>query len=217
MGRKSKYFRYLEKYVGTYSVRAEVCQDTGDFPRDEDGKIIDSFEDLYIDCEKGKIKHTYEEGILAWYLLEKPITGRGVIKKLEENKIWFKDDSTEEDTLIYFKEEDLEKVDKFIRPRTKGKRTPPFKALNSSAEYVIPAEDNQKLNDITSSLSGMDKMLFIGKTTRDFDAIIQKKKGSRYDISKQRKEASLRPKQFIHYLGMWDEYLDFVQGEMNKR
>ena len=47
--------------------------------------------------------------------------------------------------------------------------------------------------------------------------IIQKKKGSRYDISKQRKESSLKPKEFIYSIGMWDEYLDFVQGEMNKR
>ena len=35
-------FRYLEKYIGTYRVLAEIDKDSGEFPND------DSFEDFYI-------------------------------------------------------------------------------------------------------------------------------------------------------------------------
>ena len=58
--KKDEHFRYLEKYVGKYCVRAELDPDTNDFPRDSNGKIYESFEDLYIPCTKGIIINRYE-------------------------------------------------------------------------------------------------------------------------------------------------------------
>ena len=56
-------YRYLEKFIGTYRVMAEYDLQTNDFPRDEEGNIDKSFEDLYIPCSRGKsvIKHTYDD------------------------------------------------------------------------------------------------------------------------------------------------------------
>ena len=89
----------------------------------------------------------------------------------------------------------------------------------NSEKFEIPKDDLIKFKEITDKLDleHMAKIQFIRKTLKDFDTVIQKKKGSRYDISKQRKESNLKPKEFIYSIGMWDEYLDFVQGEMNKR
>ena len=41
-------YRYLEKFIGTYRVMAEYDLQTNDFPRDEEGNIDKSFEDLYM-------------------------------------------------------------------------------------------------------------------------------------------------------------------------
>ena len=220
--KKDEHFRYLEKYVGKYCVRAELDPDTDDFPRDSNGKIYESFEDLYIPCAKGIIKHTYENDLLALYILEKPKTGESVKKRFNDENIWYRDESFGVDTLLFFHESDLKKVAKIVKPRTKGKGISPFskKALDNSYEkFEIPKDDLIKFKEITDKLDleHMAKIQFIKKTLKDFDTVIQKKKGSRYDISKQRKESSLKPKEFIYSIGMWDEYLDFVQGEMNKR
>ena len=220
--KKDKHFRYLEKYVGKYCVRAELDPDTNDFPKDSKGKMYESFEDLYIPCSKGFIKHTYEDDLLALYILEKPKTGEGVKRKFDEENIWYRDESFGIDTLLFFHESDLKKVAKIIKPKIRGKNISPFskRALDNSIEdFEIPKEDLDRFKEITDKLDleHMAKIQFIKKTLKDFDTVIQKKKGSRYDISKQRKESNLKPKEFIYSIGMWDEYLDFVQGEMNKR
>ena len=159
--------------------------------------------------------------MLALYILEKPSTGFGVKKKFDEQGIWYIDESFGVDTLLFFHESDLNKVAKIVKPKTRGKGTGPFskRAIsNSVEEFKIPEEDIARYKEITDKLDleHMAKIQFIKKTLKDFDAIIQEKKGSRYDISKQRKESSLKPKEFIYSIGLWDEYLDFVQGEMNK-
>ena len=61
-------YRYLLKYVGTYRVLAEYDVELKDFPRDETGTIDPSFEDLYIPCRRGVIKHSYKDkDILVLY------------------------------------------------------------------------------------------------------------------------------------------------------
>ena len=51
-------YRYLLKYVGMYRVKAELDDAKKDFPREDTGEVDKSFEDLYIPCAKGIIKHT---------------------------------------------------------------------------------------------------------------------------------------------------------------
>ena len=69
-------YRYLLKYVGTYRVKADYDYATEDFPRTADGGIDASFDDLYIPCVKGIIKHTYlGNDILSCCFYEKAQTG----------------------------------------------------------------------------------------------------------------------------------------------
>ena len=100
--KKDEHFRYLEKYVGKYCVRAELDPDTNDFPKDSNGKIYESFEDLYIPCAKGIIKHTYENDLLALYILEKPKTKKRNKKKFNEEDNWKRKECFGVDTLLFF-------------------------------------------------------------------------------------------------------------------
>lgn len=220
--RKSKYFRYLEKYVGTYCVRAELDPDTNDYPRDSKGNIYDTFEDLYIPCRKGIIKSTYENDLLVIYFLGGIASKNGVASEFDNNNIWYKDESVGSDGILFFHESDIEKVAKIIVPKTKGKKISPLSSRATNkicTQYIIPENELKKYTDITDKLklSQIDKMQFLRKVAKDFESVVQRKKGSDFNITKQRKENGLRPKEFYHFIGMWDEYLDFVQGEMDKR
>lgn len=216
MGRKSKYFRYLEKYVGTYKVLAEVDPDSNVVIRNNP-----TFEDLYIPCKYGVIKSTYEPDKLALYILDKPKVGNRIKTEFISAGIYFEDDSTDIDTLLYFKESDLDKVAKIIVPKTRGNKIAPFSVSNNkkSGKYEIPQEDMQRYRKLTESLDldFADKVKYFRSILSKFDDIILLEKGDDFDIKQQRKELGLKSKEFIHYLGLWDKYLEFVQGEMNKR
>ena len=54
-------FRYLEKFVGTYRVLPQLDLLTNNFPRTENGSIDPSYEDMFIACTKGEIRHTYND------------------------------------------------------------------------------------------------------------------------------------------------------------
>lgn len=221
--RKSKYFRYLEKYVGTYCVRAELNPDTNDFPRDSNGKIFDSFEDLYIPCRRGMIKHTYENDLLVIYFLNAIGMKNNVAKEFDEQGIWYRDESFGADGVLFFHETDIEKVAKIIVPKTNGKKTKPFspKAIKKEkSDFKIPEQELKKYELLISDLDDLEhieKMQFLRKTAKDFEQMILQEKGSDFNITKQRKETGLKPKEFYYKIGLWDKYLDFVQGEMNKR
>ena len=123
-------FRYLEKYVGTYRVLTELDYGTKDFPRDHTGKIDTSFDDLYIPCNKGIIKHSYKPHYLVWYS-NKLGLGRSVKREFEEKHIEIFDyDESDSEVLIWFDEKDFKKVASIIKPKTKGKKISPFSSRN---------------------------------------------------------------------------------------
>ena len=75
-------FRYLEKFTGQYRVLPEFVDD---IPRDEEGEIDESFEDLYIPCRKGVIKHTYiDNDILAICFYDKASACKNTFKELKD-------------------------------------------------------------------------------------------------------------------------------------
>ena len=100
-------YRYLEKFIGTYRVMAEYDLQTNDFPRDEEGNIDKSFEDLYIPCSRGKsvIKHTYDDEVLVICFYDKSSTAKNVFNELKckYKNIYLEYDDCGTDVLIYFK------------------------------------------------------------------------------------------------------------------
>lgn len=212
----------LEKYVGKYCVRAELDPDTNDFPRDTRGQIPESYDDLYIPCTRGVIKSSAETGLLALYIFERPSVAERVKSDMKNNNIWYREESAGNDALLMFKEQDIEKVAKIVVPKTRGKNIKPFSNAAKPSDKnkdVIPKEELSKYNELLAKveLPQIEKIHYFRHLLTQFDDIIKQYKGDDYDITKQRKESGLRPKEFIYFIGLWDVYLDFVQGEMNKR
>lgn len=200
-------FRYLMRYVGTYRVKAEYDETLGDFPHDE------NFEDLYIPCQKGVIKHTYlGKDILALCFYDKASQAKHVYQALSEKypklELEFEDDGA--DAFIYFNARNIKKVATICKPRTSGAGINPFSVKNlPKQEYMIPAKDLDEINRLVEGLTRIEKLHFLKSTYSDF----YKQSG----LVRKRKKSRLGNREFIHSVGMWDKYLKFVSKQMSAR
>lgn len=216
----SRVFRYLEKYVGTYRVKAPYDEFTENFPCTNKGTLDPSFDDLYIPCAKGVIKHTYRPGMLVLYV-EGVGKGRNVKRDIDSkygSKVVYEYEETSDEVLITFHEDYLKKIATIVKPRTSGASIPPYSPKNlPKPPYEIPKEDLDRLDILTKGLDKQVKMLFLRKCVSDFDAVIKKEKGKKFDLKAERKASRLKPRTFIHSIGMWDEYLKFVEKNLKKQ
>lgn len=218
-------YRYLEKYTGTYRVLAEYDKDSGDFPRDENGSIDDSFEDLYIPCRKGVIKHTYKDfDILAICFYDKASTAKNIYTELKDKypkldielDLEWKDDKgkkvTNNDGYIYFNAKDIKKIATIVKPRTSGASIKWNSTKNlPKPTYEIPRKDLKRYNELIANLERVEKMHFSKSCSGAFLESISTK---RFDARKEMKDARLKPKEYIHSIGKWDNYLKFVEKKL---
>lgn len=215
-----KMFRFLTRYVGTYRVKAFYDLDTQDFPTNDivDTGINESFDDLYIPCKKGMIKHTYEDGMLYWYI-DKIKTGHNVINEIDKKyqDLKYEVEETDSDVMVYFNYNDIEKIASIVLPVTSGAKIPPFSPKNlPKVPYEIPENDNDKLNNLIKNMDKVEKMLFVKSAINEFDEIIQIKKGKKFNITEQRRKSKLKPKMFIHKIGLWNEFIEFCKEKIEK-
>lgn len=214
-------FRYLEKYVGKYRVLAPYDVEKNDFPRNHDGEIEHTFDDLYIPCSRGKsvIKHTYDNNILMWYT-ESIGTGRRVKDELEHkrNKIDFTYEETESESMIFFNAKDIEEIDKLVQIKTSGKNIEPYSDKNLPGIVAdAPWRELERLYAITSDLSRSEKTAFSKQTVEDFDKVIKQKMGKGYNVKKEKEKSRMSGRAFIYSIGMWEDYLLFVQQQYKKK
>ena len=224
-------FRYLMKYVGKYRVLTELTPDTHDFVRDKNGNIHPDYDELYIECNYGgKIKHSYKEDILS-YWTDKISTYKSTLNKFKENKIKYQLEDAGEEYIIYFNDADMDKVAKLVGAKTLGKKIKPFDEKNipdriivepsKSVEpivisvYKIPPDDMKPYYSAISPLPGKsEKMQLVKQTLVDFDAVIKKSKG--IDPVKEKEKLNINPKEYIHSIGMWDEYIKFLKNAVEE-
>ncbi len=202
--------RYLQKYVGTYRVKAEYDQSTNDFIRDEYGNIDQSFDDLYIPC-KGNGRIVYlGKGMLQYYCTSKRKV-KNIIKAISEFPDLYHQISgityTDEEGVFVFNSQVLEDLALFISPKTSGAGISPFSSKNlPKKSYRIPKNDSEKYKAIISSKYS-ETPLIVAQLTKKFVKNIMIN-GERGEVI--RKKMCLGNKEFIHKIGKWNEYLDFL-------
>lgn len=214
-------YRYLLKYVGTYRVRAVYDIEKEDFPRTKTGGIDPTFEDLYINCTRGVIKHTYKgNDILVLCFYEKVGTTNNVYKEIKEKypKLDIEKEFCGSDGFIYFHAKDIKKIATIVKPKTSGAKIDPFSNKNlPKVVYKIPAKDMAELYSLTEELSKTETMHFYKKVNSDFINGVRKLNGEKFNAKEELKKSRLGSREFIHSVGLWDKYLTYVKKQLKKR
>jgi hypothetical protein len=222
---KIKVESQLEKFIGTYRVKACLDLATNDFIRTEHGNIDPTFGDFYIPCKANCEIRDALDGELMAYI---PSIGRGhnVVKDIQAkygNATIYNIEETDGEVLFFFNIKDMEKIASIMKPMTNGASIRPFSVKNLPKPlYEIPQADIDKyLESIKNlpknriTLHGVVREvangLLIKQITLKFDEEIPKYKGKKYDVNAARKESGLRGKDFVHSIGLWNEYLEYLE------
>lgn len=221
-----KMFRYLERhYCGKYRVKARYDLETEDFPRDENGFIDEEYDEQYIPCRRGEIRHTYRnvrgKDILVWYC-DAVKTGHNVYKELIEKYPEVEWEVDEElgfdnsyDVMIYFEASEIDKIASVVGARKNGASIKPYSIKNlPKVPYTIPETDLNQYNKCIETfgfVEHIEKVHFLQEVNKAF--------ASKYDathkektnfITKQR-NSKLKFKEYVHSVGLWKEYIDFLK------
>lgn len=159
------------KFKGKFRVRAEYDHDTGDFFRDSEGNLEESFCDFYINGKNGiKIVHGHRD-VLGCYIpskargmnilrqiysdnIDKKVPNNAkekyldtICKALVDNKVLVSCEVLDFEAVFEFKAAMIDYIDSLVGLETKGSNIPPFSTKNlPKTKYTIP-EDDLKLYD----------------------------------------------------------------------
>lgn len=230
--------KYLMKYKGQYRIKPNLDLELNDVPRDESGSIDSSYDDIYIKCANGAQIYHYGHSTLVAYI---PSLGRGhniliaiakelniiddesksrdyeaLYSSLNKDKTVF--DIVESDSEVEFKfnAKNIELIAKYLKPQTSGADISPFSSKNlPKASYLIPRDDLEEYSKITDAIPKSDKLLIGHITKRFMDDILSKDKLYRtvpmkIDIRKK----MLKNKEYIHSMGYWGKYVEYLKKEL---
>ena len=112
----------------------------------------------------------------------------------------------------------LEYIASFLKPATAGSDISPFSTKNlPKCDYPIPEEDLAKYNAILDSMDNKDYLLISRVTDAFLTNKLQKSKQYRtIDLKKDMKKKCLKTKEYIHSLGEWDKYIEYLKKEICK-
>ena len=211
-------YRYLEKYIGKYRVLANYDLYTNDFPRDSNNAIDKSFDDLYIPCKKGVIKHTYDDyDKLVLCLYDKrPSVAKSIFNDINNkySNLDIELISEGNDNYIYFYDKDISKIATIVKPKISGAKIKWSDNRNlPKVEYSIPIEDINKYTKIISKIPKNKKMIFIKTCNSEFLESISKKD---FDAKLDMKISRLSTKEYIHSKDFWDKYLKFIKKKIKE-
>lgn len=212
----------------------ELDTETNDFPKDENGSIDNSYGDLYIKCQSN-IKITHGTGTEMGVYIPSKQKGVNILREIWNDKIGTKFPSENNQTRKYsenlckelvsneilieaeildsevffmFHAKDIEYYAKLLKARTSGANISPFSKKNlPKAKYDIPKTDIDKYKSVIDrlpkrSMNGKDIVdgFFIKKCNKEF-----------MDNNKLKNDSRLKDKEYIHFMKLWDEYIEFLK------
>ena len=193
-------------------------QSSNQFPR----KLNETYEDVdcYIDCQYGNKVFHYGHNILQTYI-PSLIRGHNIIKYINENfgqDIIFDIEETDSEILFKFNAKHDDKIIPLLKPKTSGASISPFSSKNlpRNKDYKIPDEELKEYKQITSKLA-QKELILLGKYTNNFIKSLANRKNTLENIKIDMALKGLKGKEYIHSIGKWDSYIDYLRKEFEKR
>ena len=225
-------------FKGKYRLKTPYDLSTNQFPRDNKGNFSDL--DIYIDCLNGIKVSYFGHSKLEAYI---PSLGRGrnIVKAIYSdfvepfekskyfpydyeclykderlNKIIFHVYDTDEEVLFRFKASDMDKLEKYLKPRTSGASISPFSSKNlpRNKEFKIPDDKLVHYKEIVANLP-KERMMKLSHATKNFLKGLATKKNTYEDIKNDMALKCLKSKEYIYVIGKWDEYISYMRKELS--
>ena len=135
---------------------------------------------------------------------------------MKKSKLIFDIEQTDSETLFKFHDKNSDKIFPFLKPSEYGSSISPFSTKNlPKCEYEIPTEDLLKYKAVLNKLNE-DERLKVAHVTTQFlnDKVKNKPMYRRVDLGKEMRKQKLKSKEFIHSIGMWKEYISYLDSKL---
>lgn len=167
---------------------------------------------MYINCCHGNKVFHYGGNVLQAYI---PSIGRGnnILKLIDKNLV-FDIEKTDAEVLFKFKYSNSDKIIPLLKPKTGGANISPFSSKNLplNKDYKIPDNEIDKYKSIVAKIPP-ERILSISHSTDNFIQTLVTKNASLDDIKADMKLKCLKGKEYIHSIGKWNEYIQYLSKE----
>jgi hypothetical protein len=137
-------------------------------------------------------------------------------KDKELNKLIYDIIETDEEVLFKFHWEKMKDFEKYFKPKTSAADRSPFSTKNlPKSDYEIPEEDQLKYKEVAAKLPKED-ILKLGHMTNNYIKTLANKKNKLEAIKDDMKKHCMRNKEYIHFIGKWEDYLKYLEKEIEK-
>lgn len=209
-----------KKKFSKYRVVAAYDLNTNDYPRNDQGMIDPSYDDLYIKCRHGNQIYHYGHSTLVAYIpsLQR---GRNILKKIDEN-IPTNIEETASEVMFRFDAKHIDIVADLLKAFTNRKDEDgeyhyisPFSTKNlPKIKYKIPDVDLNAYQEIIKSIPVGDTFQ-IAYVTKDFMKDCMIRKGfSMNDLKADMRRTCLKGKEYIHSKGLWEMYIEYLRSNI---
>ena len=204
----------INKFKGVYRLKTPYDLNTNDFPRKLNGNLEDN--DCYIDCQFGNKIFHYGGSILQAYI---PSIGRGhniinIINEINSNII-FDIQENDSEILFKFKYINSDKIIPLLKPKISGAGISPFSSKNlPKSNYKIPDKDFNMYREIVAKIP-QECILTLTHSTNNFIKSLATKKNPIENIKADMRKKCLRGKEYIHFIGKWNEYIKYLNNNLN--
>lgn len=130
------------------------------------------------------------------------------------NHIIFDIERTDDEVLFKFKYRDMETLEEILKPSTISCNRSPFSNKNlPKSDYTIPDEDLEDYTRIVRDIPKEDLIQLVHISNRFINNMAKGQK--QIDaLKEEKKKLRMKPKEFIHYKGKWNEYLKYIKEEI---
>ena len=163
------------------------------------------------DVEKdGKQVHVVKENI---NILNKELYD----KEIADNSIVFHIEESDSEVLFRFNVKHMENFEKYFKPKTSGANISPFSSKNlpKNKAYKIPDETLIAYKEILAKIPP-EHILALTHSTNNYLKSLATKKNTWEDIKADMKLKGLKAKEYIHSIGEWDNYINYLKEELSK-
>lgn len=205
----------ISHYKGRYRIKSEYDKNTNQFPRKLDGTFEDI--DCYIDCYKNIRIFYYGKSILDVYI-PSLIRGHNTIKQIYEElgkNVIFNIRENDSEVMFCFKACDMDIMEKYLKPKTCGANISPFSSKNlpKNKAYKIPDSELNTYKQIIGNLE-QKQIIELTHTTMNYLKSLIRKNNTWEDIKGDMALKGLSGKNYIHAIGEWDNYVDYLKEKL---